>query len=351
MFAILAMAAYLAWWPVPIAAVGWDAPVPLAVAVNSKLAQQRQWPLAGETGPEHVLAAADGALYTGVASGKVLRIGADGAVHTYADTGGRPLGLAFDGHGALIVADAMRGLLSVDRTGTVAVLSASVAGQPIGFANAVAVARSGKMYFSDASQRFTPARWGGTVQAATLDVLEQSCTGRVLEYDPAARATRIVASGLCFANGVALSADERALFVAESARYRVWKIAVDADAIDVTKDGPAAVVLLDNLPGYPDNVTRGLDGKLWLGLAGPRNELDALARRPFLREMALRLPRALLKTPLSHGHVIAFAEDGTLREDLQDAGGAPLSTTGATETATGLYLHNVDGNSLGWIAR
>ncbi|NBV83798.1 hypothetical protein EBR57_06740 [bacterium] len=70
----------------------------------------------------------------------------------------------------------------------------------IRWADAVVVAKSGKMYFSDASTRFAPAQWGGTFEASILDILEQSATGRILEYDPTTSVTRIVAQGLSFAN-------------------------------------------------------------------------------------------------------------------------------------------------------
>ena len=45
--------------------------------------------------------------------------------------------------------------------------------------------------------------------------------------------------------------------------------------------------------GYPDNLMRGLDGKIWLGFAKPRNpKIDNMADKPFLRKLTLRLPRA-----------------------------------------------------------
>jgi sugar lactone lactonase YvrE len=108
-----------------------------------------------------------------------------------------------------------------------------VGGDPIRYANAIVVARTGKIYFTDASGRFAPALWGGTFEAAVLDIMEQAATGRLLEYDPASMTTRVVAKGLSFANGVALSRDERTLFVAETGRSRVWKIDSSAADLDV----------------------------------------------------------------------------------------------------------------------
>ena len=87
---------------------------------------------------------------------------------------------------------------------------------------------------------------------------------------------------LSLANGVALSQDEQTLFVNETGKYRVWKISVDAKDLDISTPSDQAKVLFDNLPGYPDNLMRGLDGKIWLGLVKPRNPtIDKLATKPF----------------------------------------------------------------------
>lgn len=350
------LAAYLCLWPVPIDPVLWHpAPAPGysgAHAVNQKLLGLHMIDLHGEVGPETVLAGPDGKLYTGLASGRILRMQPDGSgQEIVANTGGRPLGLAFDGEGQLIVADAIKGLLSITPYAKVSVLANAVQGKPILFADAVVIARSGKIYFTDATMRFSPAQWGGTLEAATLDVLEQSATGRVLEYDPVNKAVRVLARGLSFANGIALSANQSKLFVNESARYRVWQIAVSANELDVTQASDQASVLLDNLPGYPDNLMRGPDGRIWLGLAGQRNDLDTMAEHPALRRLAMRLPRLFWNTPKPYGHVIAFGEDGKIVADLQDPSGHSLLTTGATETAGRLYIHSIDGKGLGWLDR
>jgi len=68
-----------------------------------------------------------------------------------------------------------------------------------------------------------------------------------------------------------------------------------ADDVDVRHGSAQARVLLDNLPGYPDNLMRGRDGRIWDGLVRPRNPAaDTLAQWPFLRKIALRLPQSLL---------------------------------------------------------
>ena len=352
---LLALVAYLAFWPVPIDPVSWKAPAAPGYvgphAVNQKLAGLKMIDLGGEEGPEHIVLARDGKLYTTVLSGNILRMNPDGSGReVFANTGGRVLGFDFDAAGNLIAADAVKGLLSISPDRKITVLTDAVGSDPIRYADAVVVARNGKIYLSDASTRFAPTRWGGTFEASVLDIIEQSSTGRILEYDPATRSTRVVAKGLSFANGVALSADEKDLFVNETGQYRVWKIATDARDLDVAKGDPQARVLLDNLPGYPDNLMRGLDGKIWLGFAKPRNPtIDNMAEKPFLRAMTLRLPRALWPVPKAYGHVIAFTEDGKIVADLQDPSGAYPETTAITETPDRLYVQSLHAKGLGWM--
>ncbi len=354
---VAALAAYLALWPVPIEPVVWSAPPAPGYqgphAVNHKLADLKMIPLGNEEGPEHIVVAKDGRLYTTVASGNILRMHPDGSAReVFANTGGRVLGFDFDAAGNLIAADAVKGLLSISPSRVVTVLADKVGADPIRYADAVVVAGNGKIYLSDASTRFAPAAWGGTFEASILDIIEQSATGRILEHDPATRAIRIVARGLSFANGVALSQDGQSLFVSETGKYRVWKIAVRADNLDVAQPSPLASVLLDNLPGYPDNLMRGLDGKIWLGLAKPRNPtVDGMAGRPFLRKLTLRLPRVLWPIPKAYGHVIAFTEDGKVVADLQDPGGAYPETTAITETADRLYVQSLHAKGLGWLPK
>ncbi|MDI1338185.1 SMP-30/gluconolactonase/LRE family protein [Polaromonas sp.] len=354
---VAAAGAYLSGWPVPIEPVSWNANTAPgyagAHAVNTRLAGLQMISLGAEEGPEHVVVARDGKLYATVASGNILRMNPDGsAQEVFANTGGRVLGFDFDAAGQLIAADAVKGLLSIGPDRKIRLLTDKVGGDPIRYADAVIVAGNGKIYVSDASTRFAPAAWGGTFEASVLDILEQSSTGRILEYDPATRATRVVARGLGFANGVALSQDGRFLFVSETGKYRVWKISVDASNLNVTQPNPQASVLLDNLPGYPDNLMRGLDGRIWLGLAKPRNPtIDKLADQPFLRKLTLRLPRAMWPIPPSYGHVMAFTEDGKIVADLQDPSGAYPETTGVTETPDRLYIQSLHAKGLGWLAK
>ncbi len=349
--------AYLLLWPVPVDPVSMVIPPAPgyvgAYAVNDRLAHLHVIDLHGEIGPEHIALGPDDKLYTTVASGNILRMLPDGsAQEVFATTGGRVLGFDFDAKGNLIAADAVKGLLSIGADRHATVLADTFNGEPIRYADAVVVAKSGKIYFSDASARFAPKDWGGTFEASILDVIEGSSTGRIIEFDPATGKSRLVATGLSFANGVALSADEQSLFVSETGKFRLWKIAVAANGVHVGQTSKLASVVLDNLPGYPDNVMRGLDGKIWLGLAKPRNAtVDGMAGKPWLRKLTLRLPRALWPIPPAYGHVLAITEDGTVVADLQDPSGEVPETTGITETRDRLYVQSLHAHGLAWLAK
>ena len=354
---LLAVVAYLCLWPVPAEPRAWAAPTAQgytgAYAPNNRLANLHTVDLGAEYGPEHLAIGPDGELYAAMTSGNILRMDPDaGHATVFANTGGRVLGFDFDSSGSMIAADAMRGLLAIG-PGSVRVLVDRVGpNDPIRYANSVVVAKDGIIYFTDASTRFSPAEWGGTYEASLYDILEQAASGRVLAYDPATRLTHVVARGLSFANGIASSADGKSLFVSETGRYRVWKIDASARDVDVSSGSPSARVLLDNLPGYPDNLMRGRDGRIWLGLFRPRNPAaDGLADKPFFRKVLLRLPRALLPVGHPYGHVFAFNEDDQIVEDLQDPAGAYPETTGATETADRLYIHSLHAPSIGWVQR
>ena len=113
---LLALVAYLAWWPVPIEPVAWTPPPAPELtgpyALNEDLARSTRLLEDIGIGPEDVAFDAEGRLYTGFEDGRIVRMQLPRAEpRLFADTGGRPLGMVFDPLGYLVVADAARGLL------------------------------------------------------------------------------------------------------------------------------------------------------------------------------------------------------------------------------------------------
>jgi sugar lactone lactonase YvrE len=288
--------------------------------------------------PEDVVVDAAGRVVTGVDDGRLLRIDPDGRVEqqTIADTGGRPLGVELLGDGRLLVCDARRGLLAVDpETGAVEVLVDRVAGATMRFCNNAAVAADGTVYFSDSSRRFGIDHW-------RADLLEHSGTGRLLRRDPDGTVA-VLLDGLQFANGVALAADESFVAVAETGAYRITRLWLAGERAGRTD------LLAGNLPGFPDNLSTGADGLIWVALGSPRNPLlDRLHRRhPALRRAVWALPQRLQPNPVRTLWVLALDPSGAVVHDLQGPGDDYTMVVGVREHAGRLYLGSLAERAVG----
>jgi sugar lactone lactonase YvrE len=231
-------------------------------------------------GPEDVLCA-EGHVFTGLEDGRILRLTPDGRrLDTIADTGGRPLGIELHPDGRLLVCDAVRGLLAVERvSGDIEVLVER--GPRLRVCNNAAVAADGTVYFTDSTSRFDLEHW-------MADLLEHRGTGRLLRRDPDGTVETVL-DGLHFANGVALAPDESAVVVAQTGAYRLDKVHLRGE-----RQGRAEP-LVEGLPGFPDNISTGSDGLVWIAMASPRiPALDVVSRlHPALRKAMWALPEAL----------------------------------------------------------
>ncbi|MDQ0954468.1 sugar lactone lactonase YvrE [Streptomyces phaeochromogenes] len=277
----------------------------------------RPIPLGG-TGPEDVVVDHEGRVITGVADGRILRVRPRGParVEQIARTGGRPLGLEVLPDGRLLVCDAERGLLRVTpeagsgssspSAGRIEVLVDRVAGEPLRFCSNAVAATDGTVYFTASSRRFGHQEWLG-------DLMERTATGRLLRLPPGGGEPEVLLDDLDFANGVVLAEDESWVAVAETGAYRLTRLWLS---------GPRAGqrdTLVENLPGFPDNLSRGADGTVWIALAGPRQPpLDWLRRAPAgVRRAAWRAARPLPIRPLPVARVLGIGPGGRVRHDLR----------------------------------
>ena len=257
-------------------------------------------------GAEDVLVGPDGTVWTGTEDGAIWALDpATGSTRRVSDTGGRPLGIELLAGGDLLVCDAERGLLRVDPTsGEVAVLLDRVDGRPMKFCNNAAVAADGTIWFSDSSLHHGVDQWKD-------DFVQDTRTGRLLRLDPDGTVT-VVLDGLAFANGVALAVDESYVCVAETRGRTVVRLWLTGPRAG-TRDH-----LVADLPGYPDNISRGSDGMIWVTLASPVDGLvERLGSAPLvLRKAVTRIPEALQPKPRRTIRVRAYAADGRLVHDV-----------------------------------
>ena len=283
-------------------------------------------------GPEDVLFDDAGRVLCGVEDGRVLRLTPDGRhVEVLADTGGRPLGLEWLPDGGLLVCDARRGLLRVTvESGLVETLVDGLA-----FCNNAAVAPDGTIYFSDSTSRIGIDHWKG-------ELLQHSGTGRLLRRGLGAETTTLL-EGLQFANGVALAADESCVFYAETGGYRLNRLRLTGD-----RAGESEVVL-DNLPGFPDNLSLGDDGLIWMAMASPRQRIvDALAPAPApVRRAVWAVPEALQPHPKLGPWVMGVdPASGGIVYDLQGYHPRFGMTTGVRQHKGRIWLGSLYGDTI-----
>ena len=317
-------------------------------AMNDRLRDVEIIGLGEVDGPEDVILDDDDNLYCSVRQGEIIRFLAPDHVRreVYAHVGGRPLGMAFDRDGNLVVCIAGMGLYRVDKHRNVHKMTAEtnrsafsiIDDSRMRLADDLDIAPDGKVYFSEATIRYGFEEW-------VVDALEGRGNGRIIRYDPAAGTTRTILRNLLFANGVCMAHDRKSVLFAET-----WGCRVNRYWLEGSKAGTTEVVVAD-LPGYPDNINRGSNGAYWVALAGTRTPSYDLAMTmpAFRRRMARRVAGDEWLFPnVNVGCVIHFEEGGRVLEALWDlAGENHPAITSMREHRGYLYLGGVTNNRIG----
>jgi len=331
------LALYLLLWPVPIEPVAWNPPENPGLIgpydANNILAQAELYPLAGGYGPEDTALGPDGLIYTGLADGSIVRFSPENGdtVETIANTSGRPLGLQFHNN-RLYIADAFMGLIYIDNATAasghqIQLAVDEVDGERMMFANHLDIASDGTVWFTDASTRFDQHNY-------VTDIAESRPTGRLLSWDPDTGETTVHVEELGFANGVALGPGEAYVLVNETMRYRITRYWLNGEKTGQTD------IFIDNLPGFPDNLSYNGEDLFWVALVYPRDKtIDGIMPRPFLRKIIMRLPEALrVSEPDPIALVIALDHDGNVVHNLQDHTGHYHTVTSVNDADGYLWL-------------
>ena len=332
--------AYLLAWPTGMDPVAWTPPkapeLAGVYAANDKLKGIQRFVEGVGRGPEAVFVDDDRNVYTGYADGRVMTFSPNGAVLHAFNTGGRPLGLTLAHDGGLVIADARKGLLHYRAELTE--LATAADGVPFGFTDDVDRAESSDtVYFTDASHK-----WGYGKHMA--DLIEHGANGRLLEYDFVTKQTRVLMTGLRFANGVAVGPNDEYVLVNETGEYRVHRYWLKGE-----KAG-SHEVFIDNLPGFPDNLSYNNRGLFWLAIFAPRDAMldSLLPGKLYLRTVLSKLPAFLQPRPKRHAFVLGLDTNGKVVANLQYAGSdayAPI--TSVREHGPFLYFGSLTHPAIG----
>jgi len=286
-------------------------------------------------GPEEVAIDATGRIYAGSIQGRIQRLKEDGVAESFAELPGRVLGLDFDAEGNLYACVDRSGLWRVDPNGQSERLVDSHEGRKFGLLDDVKVGSDGFVYFTEATEKYS-------MEHHLRDLLEGVKTGRLLRYDPVLKSTEVLLDKLGFANGVAVAPDASYVLVSETSRYRLRKYWLSGP--DAGKD----IIFLDNLPGFPDGLSRIADGKLWVAFIAPRNTLlDTLHPRPFLKNIIAGLPSNFLPKEKPYGLIASLSEQGQWLQSLHDPNGEAVPGITSVEERDGkLWLGSLEGKAL-----
>mmetsp|Transcript_27628 Transcript_27628/g.79473 ORF Transcript_27628/g.79473 Transcript_27628/m.79473 type:complete len:404 (+) Transcript_27628:135-1346(+) len=267
-------------------------------------------------GGEAFAADKNGFVYTGTSEGRIIRLVDDDtwehvaftAPHRHLGDGseemcskadidnepfcGRPLGLAFDKQGNLLVCDAYYGLMIFEwpegsgsrgpAQGRILTDESAPDGRKVVFCNTPVEGPDGLVYFTDSSAKFR-------INRLFLELIESGATGALMSYAPSTKETRVLHKDLPFPNGMVVSFDETHLLINSCTRALIWKYHLTGS------NKGKLEVFGKNYPTVLDNIRRSPRGTYWVGGPTPTAMAIVVSRLyPWIRKLMAGLPYRLL---------------------------------------------------------
>ncbi|KAJ1359929.1 hypothetical protein KIN20_018758 [Parelaphostrongylus tenuis] len=302
------------------------------LAINEKL-QNVEYILKGQiTGPESLVVEGD-SIYTGLYDGRVVLIRNSTIVKEVRFTKteqcgsidsepscGRPLGIRRLNEKEMVVADAYLGIFIVNfDAGTfrhIVKSSTPIEGRYMRFVNDVEVLNADEIIFTDSSSKWDRRHFFSVF-------LDSVPNGRIFKHKISTGKTEVLSDNLYFPNGIQLHPDGDSVLFAECSKATISRLNLQTNEIT-----PFAT----NLPGFPDNIRKGANNTLWVGLAGvrhidSRSIIDTLETYPLLRQILLDIVPShwwvknlhLVRPP--HAMIIQLDAQGEIVQSMHDTKG------------------------------
>ncbi|MFH4973406.1 hypothetical protein AB6A40_000115 [Gnathostoma spinigerum] len=316
-----------------------------------------------------------GKLYTGLRTGEIVEVSVDGFANpiitrkfylhdkmqsvkcgTYEASVkcGRPLGVRLlpNNSDILIVADAYYGIFELNVINGYfkcvlpigAKITTDSTAAALNYVNDFDILPNGSLIISEPTTTFKDRDF-------LYAMLEHRPNGRLLHFDPAHGTLSVLVDELYIPNGVLAESNAECVFYAEMGNLRIMRYCLNA-AVERQKS-----VLIDNLPGYPDNIRYSRDGTMWIPFGGIRNSDDSwITTNPWFRNLLVKLTTPIMLLRIvellspRYGLILRIdPSDGKILESLHDPTADKVSSVSqVTETKDGtLYFGSDSGDFIG----